>query len=278
MKFSNKSIRHVVFNVAVSASLCLFGQIASAQVKSFESIKSSGVIRIANTQTSPPWSGLDKSNQLVGYDVDVAREVAKRLGLKVEFVGDTWGNFVQGLKSGKYDLVMNDLTPTAERAKQVDFSRPYGVEDFRIWVNSNNNSVRSERDLKGKKVGVVSGTSNELWARTHLKDAVFVDYDADGLVFNDLANGRIDATIVSHFGGMAERDTNHLPVKEVGEPLTFQLSAAALNKGNTALQAAVNKALSDMIADGTINRLGKKWVGNDYDMVGYVKKAQAENN
>ncbi|WP_318835774.1 transporter substrate-binding domain-containing protein [Burkholderia cepacia] len=241
-------------------------------------MKSEGTIRIANTQTSPPWSALDNNNQPAGYDVDVAREVAKRMGLKVVFVGDSWNNFVQGLKSGKYDLVMCDLTPTSERAKQVDFSVPYGVEDFRIWVNEKNSTVRSPSDLAGKKVGVVTGTSNEVWSRSHLKNSIFVDYDNDGLLFSDLANGRIDATIQSHFGGLAQRDSNHLPVKEVGEPLTFQLSAAAMNKGNSALQNSVNRAVSEMLADGTIDRLGKKWVGSNYQMARYIKKAEEERN
>ncbi|MDN7591569.1 transporter substrate-binding domain-containing protein [Burkholderia seminalis] len=265
-------------SLALIFTASVAGQAANAQVKTFEAIKSEGTIRIANTQTSPPWSALDNNNQPAGYDVDVAREVAKRMGLKVVFVGDSWNNFVQGLKSGKYDLVMCDLTPTPERAKQVDFSVPYGVEDFRIWVNEKNSTVRSPSDLAGKKVGVVTGTSNEVWSRSHLKNSIFVDYDNDGLLFSDLANGRIDATIQSHFGGLAQRDSNHLPVKEVGEPLTFQLSAAAMNKGNSALQNSVNRAVSEMLADGTIDRLGKKWVGSNYQMARYIKKGEEERN
>nr|WP_084069567.1 transporter substrate-binding domain-containing protein [Paraburkholderia heleia] len=89
---------------------------------------------------------------------------------------------------------------------RVVHHRKNGVEDFRIWVNEKNSSVRSPSDLAGKKVGVVTGTSNEVWSRSHLKNSVFVDYDNDGLLFSDLANGRIDATIQSHFGGLAQRD------------------------------------------------------------------------
>lgn len=272
---SSKCMYYGLLSICMIGSLWLGGfQKANAQSSSLGDIRSNGVIRIANTQTSPPWSLIDSNNQPTGYDVEVAREVAKRIGVaKVEFVADTWSNFVEGLKTGKYDLVMNDLTPTPERAKQVDFSRAYGVEDFKIWVREGDGKINSLEDLAGKRVGVVSGTSNESWSRAHVAGATFVDYDNGALLFSDLAIGRIDATIDSHFGGLSEKQANHLPVKEVGHPLTFEMSAAAMRKGDQPLRDVVNKALASMLADGTIERLGKKWVGKDYDMVSYINQA-----
>ncbi|RXV68896.1 cysteine ABC transporter substrate-binding protein [Burkholderia stabilis] len=239
--------------------------------------RASGTLRVANTQSSPPWTLLDDHNQPAGYDVEVAREVGKRIGVKqVVFVADAYKNFVEGLKSAKYDLAMNDLTPTAERSKQVDFAKPYGVEDFRIFVRTDNTNIHGQADLKGKRVGVTTGSSNEAWARAHLKDADIRAYDNGGLVFNDLGSGRLDAVIISHFGGMKYANVNHLPVKEVGDPLIYQLSAPALAKGQPTLLAAVDKAIDDMTADGTLERLAKRWVGADYDMVGTIAKAKAQ--
>ncbi|NYH26661.1 ABC transporter substrate-binding protein [Paraburkholderia bryophila] len=239
--------------------------------------KASHVLRVANTQSSPPWSLLDDNNQPSGYDVAIAKEVGKRIGVpNVVFVADSFKNFVEGLKSAKYDLVMNDLTPTPERAKQVDFGDPYGVEDFRIFVRVENTDINGQATLKGKRVGVVTGSSNESWARAHLTDSDVRSYDNGGLVFNDLGSGRLDAVIISHFGGMKYANVNHLPVKEVGEPLIYQLSAPALAKGQPALLAAVNKAIAGMMADGTIAALGKKWVGANYDMVGTIAKARQQ--
>lgn len=239
--------------------------------------KAAGVLRVANTQSSPPWSLLDDHNQPAGYDVEIAREVGRRIGVpKVVFVADSFKSFVEGLKSGKYDLVMNDLTPTPERAKQVDFGTPYGVEDFRIFVRADDTAIKGRADLKGKRVGVTTGSTNESWSRSHLVDSDIRSYDNGGLVFNDLGSGRIDAVIISHFGGMKYANVNHLPVKEVGEPLIYQLSAPALQKNQTALRDAVNKAIAEMMTDGTIERLAKKWVGADYDMVGTIAKAKAQ--
>ncbi|PRE45400.1 ABC transporter substrate-binding protein [Burkholderia multivorans] len=239
--------------------------------------KASGVLRVANTQSSPPWSLLDDQNQPAGYDVEIAREVARRIGVpKVVFVADSFKNFVEGLKAGKYDLVMNDLTPTPERSKQVDFGSSYGVEDFRIFVRADNADIKGRADLKGKRIGVTTGSTNESWSRSHLTDSDIRTYDNGGLVFNDLGSGRIDAVIISHFGGLKYANVNHLPVKEVGEPLIYQLSAPALQKNQTALLDAVNKAIAGMMADGTIERLAKKWVGPSYDMVGTIAKAKAQ--
>jgi cystine transport system substrate-binding protein len=239
--------------------------------------RAAGVIRVANTQASPPWSLLDDKNQPAGYDVEVAKEVAKRIGVgRVEFVADLFKNFVEGLRADKYDLVMNDLTPTVEREKQVDFSAPYGVEDFRIFVKASNTDIKDKPDLKGKRIGVTAGTSNESWSRANLKDSEIVTYDNGGLVFNDIAIGRIDAVISSHFGGMKYVNVNKLPLKEVGPILTYQLSAAAMAKNQPALRQAVSKAINDMHADGTIDRLSKRWVGVSYDMSAEIAKAQKQ--
>lgn len=253
-------------------------QTASAKdVSVLEKIRSAGVIRIANTQTSPPWSMLGADNKPTGYDVAIALEVAKRMGVpKVDFVADSFKNFVAGLKADKYDLVMNDLTPTSERKMQVDFSDPYGVEMFRIFVHKNNTDITSRATLKGKRVGVSTGSSNESWARANLPGSDIRTYDNGALIFNDLAIGRIDAVIISHFGGMKYADANHVAVKEVGEPLTYQLSAAAMVKDRPALRHAVNSAIKSMMADGTIARLSREYVGKDYDMVGSIEKAQKE--
>lgn len=239
--------------------------------------RSAGVIRIANTQASPPWSMLDDKNQPAGYDVEVAREVARRIGVaKVEFVADQFKNFVEGLKAGKYELVMNDLTPTVEREKQVDFSVAYGLEDFRIFVRAANGDIKDRPDLKGKRVGVTAGTSNESWSRANLPGSEIVTYDNGGLVFNDLAIGRIDAVISSHFGGMKYATVNKLPIKEVGPILTYQLSAAAMAKNQPALREAVSKAVKDMHADGTIDRLSNRWLGVSYQMSVEVAKAEKQ--
>ncbi len=262
---------------AACAALAVLVPLSAHAADTLDRIRANGVIRVANTQSSPPWSFLDDQNQPAGYDVDMAHEVAKRLGVpKVQFVADSFKNFVAGLKTDKYDLVMNDLTPTAERLQQVDFSAPYGVEDFRIFVRQDNQTIHGSKDLDGKRIGVTTGSSNETWSRAHLPQAIVQGYENGSLIFADLGVGRIDAVIISHFGGLRYATARKLPIKEVGEPLTYQLSAAALRKDEPQLRDAVSKAIADMKADGTLQKLGQKWVGKDYDMVGSIAAAEAE--
>lgn len=267
--------RHALQSLLAVVALSSVCASSWAQTKDLlANARASGVIRVANTQASPPWSFLDDKNQPAGYDVEIAKEVAKRIGVaRIEFTADLFKNFVEGLKADKYDLVMNDMTPTTERMKQVDFSSPYGVEDFRIFVRNANTDIKDKPDLRGKRVGVTTGTSNESWARANLKESEIVTYDNGGLVFNDLAIGRIDAIISSHFGGMKYATVNKLAIKEVGPILTYQLSAAAMAKNQPALREAVNKAVADMHADGTIEKLSKRWVGVSYDMSAEIAKA-----
>lgn len=270
-------LRHFIQACLTAALLSTIASAVTAQnipADILSSARTSGVIRIANTQSSPPWSLLDDKLQPAGYDVEVAKEVARRIGVaKVVFVADSFKNFVEGLRAGKYDLVMNDLTPTPEREKQVDFAAPYGVEDFRIFVLANNTGIKDKPDLKGKKVGVTTGTTNESWARANLKESDIRAYDNGGFVFNDLGNGRVDAVISSHFGGMKYANVNKLPIKEVGPVLIYQLSAPAMVKGQQPLKEAVSKAIGEMLRDGTIDRLARRWVGSDFDMVGDIQRA-----
>ncbi|MCE0494729.1 transporter substrate-binding domain-containing protein [Vibrio salinus] len=260
-------------------SLCALGIVSSNTYadSSLQTLLDKGEVRIANTQASPPWSYINDQNQPDGYDVAMAKEVMKRIGIKhIVFVADSFKNFIEGLKTGKYDVVMNDLTPTAERDKQVDFTEPYGVEEFRIFVMDDNKDIHEQVNLAGKKVGATAGTTNESGSREHLTKSEVKAYENGGLVFSDLGNRRIDAVISSFFGGEKYRKANNLPIKAVGEPLTFQLSAAAVPEGDTSLKVAINKAIESMIKDGTIDKLSHKYIGPDYNMIDDIKKAKAE--
>lgn len=235
----------------------------------------SGTVRVANTQTSPPLSFINADNKPDGYDIAVAREIFKRLGVpNVEFVADKFSSFVQSIQTRKYDVVINGMTKTPDRAAVVDFTSPYGVEEFRIWVNAKNVDIQDVASLKGKKVGASLGTSNELWERQNLKESEILTYDAGGLLYNDLALGRLDAIIESYFTGKKMQEVNRLPIKLAGEPVAYSLGAAVVPKGADALRLAMNEAIAGMIADGTIARLAKQYLGDDYDVVGDLARSE----
>lgn len=258
--------------LALASSLCTAAYAASDE--SLSRLQQRGVVVVANTQTSPPWSYLGADGQPAGYDVAVAREVFRRVGVaRVEFVADKFKNFIEGIKTKKYDVVVNSMARTPEREKVVAFSTPYAVQDFRIWVSDKNTDIRDRATLKGKSVGASAGTANELWAKKNLPDSDVRGYEGAGFLFNDLVSGRLDSIIDSYFNGYKMKVNNRLPIKTVGDPLVYSLGAAVLPKESVALKAAMDKAIEEMIADGTLDKFGKQYVGADYDMVGNMKKA-----
>jgi cystine transport system substrate-binding protein len=272
-----RSLLHPNTAILLGLLTCLTMNTAVAETDdSLSKLRQSGVVRVANTQTSPPWSFIDEQNQPTGYDVVVAREIFKRIGIpKVEFVADKFTSFVDSIKTHKYDTVINSLANTPERAKIVDFTSPYSVQAFRIWVSERNDDIHDIPSLKGHSVGATSGTSNELWARNNLKESEIRTYEGAGLLYSDLVSGRLDSLIDSYFHGQKVKEANGLPVKVVGEPVTYSLGAAIVPKGADALREAMNKAIADMTADGTLQKLGKQYLGADYDVVGDMTKAKA---
>jgi len=239
-------------------------------------LRASGTMRVGITQTSPPWTYLGDDNKPAGYDVEVAKEVGRRIGVpNVVFVADTFKNFMEGLKADKYDFVFNDLAPTSERQRVVDFTEIYGVEDYRIVVRAGHRTIKGLDDLKGRTIGVTTATANEAWARANLPDTTIKGYDNGSFVFQDLGNGRVDATIISHFGGVHYAQATNLSVEEVGPALVFMPFAAALRKSEPSLKAAADEAIRAMISDGTIDAISRRLKGIDYAMTEGIARAKS---
>jgi L-cystine transport system substrate-binding protein len=223
--------------------------------------RSKGVLRVANTQANPPYSLVDKSTQVVGFDVDVANEIAKRLGIKkVEFVAGTFQTFIPGLQADKWDAVIAGLTVTDERKQQVDFSCPYQVNGVSIFVSGRTAGIATEADLAGKRVAVSAGSKQEEQARK-ISGAKVLTYDNSTLALKDVATGRADAYIGSKFTGAYLAEKNGLAVKPVEGYLSSEVNAMAFPKGQTELTSAANQALADMISDGTLSRMSREWLG-----------------
>lgn len=240
------------------------------------SVREKGVLRVSNTQANPPWNFVDGSNGLAGYDVEVAREVAKRLGVpKVEFVRGTFETFIAGLKADRYDIVIAGQTITDERKKQVDFSRPSQVNGVGIIVAADNSTVQGTDDLAGATVAVSSGTTQEQMVKEDYPKASVKTYKNATLGLKDVVAGRADAMIVSAFQGTFLAENNNLAVKRVGDLINTEVNAMTFRKGEPKFKDAVDKALNSMIEDGTLTRISKKWLGG-LDMAEQLGKLPSE--
>ena len=231
-----------------------------------EQIRADGVLRVANTQANPPYSFVDESNNVVGFDVDVAEEIASRIGIdEVEFIVGTFQTFIPGLQSDKWDVVVSGLTITEERQEQVDFSCPYQVNDVAIFVAQGVEGIEEEADLAGRRIAVTAGGTQEEQAN-QIEGAMVLTYDNATLALSDVAAGRADAYIGSKFTGAYLADQNNLDVSPAEGYLSREINAMAFPKGQEELIAAADEALAEMIDDGTLSDISREWLGG-LDMV-----------
>jgi len=231
-----------------------------------EQIRADGVLRVSNTQANPPYSFVDESNNVVGFDVDVAEEIASRIGIdEVEFIVGTFQTFIPGLQSDKWDVVVSGLTITEERQEQVDFSCPYQVNDVAIFVAQGVEGIEEEADLAGRRIAVTAGDTQEEQAN-QIEGATVLTYDNATLALSDVAAGRADAYIGSKFTGAYLADQNNLDVSPAEGYLSREINAMAFPKGQEELIAAADEALAEMIDDGTLSDISREWLGG-LDMV-----------
>ncbi|MGE7924844.1 substrate-binding periplasmic protein [Viridibacillus arvi] len=262
MKKSN-----IFFAFAATAALIL-GACGNSETKkennnTLSAIQEKGEMTVGIMGTYAPYNFMNKDKEYTGFDVDIAKELAKRLDVKAKFVAQDFSGLIPGLQKGKYDALLSQVTITPDREKQVDFTAPYITNDVKVIVKEDNTSIKSVEDFKGKKIGVGLGTNDEAFLRNELMPKVgdfkINTYDDVITTLKDLDAGRVDATINNVYALKPIIEKNGFKVKAVGEPIKSDQAAVAVKKGNKELVEAMNKALADMKKDGTYKEIFVKW-------------------
>lgn len=227
-----------------------------------EQIKADGVIKIGTEGTYAPFTFHDKDGKLTGFDVEIAEEVAKRLGVKAEFIETKWDGMFAGLDSKRFDAVANEVTIREDRIAKYDFSEPYIVSKAVLIVHNDNTDIKSFDDLKGKKSGQTLTSNFGELAKS--LGAELVQVDGFNQSVDLLTSKRIDATINDSLSYLDfKKQKPDAPIKVVARQDTADQAAILFNKGNKELVDAVNKALADMKSDGTYLKISEKWFGED---------------
>jgi cystine transport system substrate-binding protein len=229
-----------------------------------DTAKARGTLRIAMEGTYPPFNFKEpKTGQLAGYDVDVAKALAARLGLKPEFVTTEWSAILAGLASGKYDVIVSQVGITAKREQTFDFSQPYTWSSPQLVVRRNESvAYASLADLKGKAIGVGQGSVYEQQVKT-VPGIVVKSYPAAPENLQDLAFGRIDAALNDSLMVAYLLKNSQLPIKAGARVGTPQRMGIPFRKGNPKFKAAVDQALAGLQQDGSLKALSIKWFGSD---------------
>ena len=235
-----------------------------APLNKLDSIQKSGKLVVALEGAWQPWSYHDSSDTLVGYDVEVSRAIAEKLGVEPEYVESDWDSLFAGLDAGRFDIVCNGVEVTDERAKTYDFTTPYGYIHTALAVRKDNEDIKSFEDLKGKT------TANSL-ASTYMELAESYGATVQGIdtleeTIQLLTAGRIDATL--------NADVSFYDYLNVHPDADFKLVAQTedashvaipVRKGDdsASLLEAINTAIEELHADGTLKALGEKYFGQD---------------
>ena len=199
----------------------------------------------------------EEKGKLTGFDIEIGEAIADKMGLEANPVTNPFETIMQGLIGEKYDAIIGSMAYTKERAKQVNFTEPYYYSGGMIFVSEDNEDIKSEDDLKGKKIGVVAQSTYEKPAQTLSDDIQY--YSSDVVALKDLTiEGRLDAVITADIVGYEAID-NDFKIKEVGKPLWVEQPSIAVRPDNDALREAIDKALKEIIEDGTYDKISKKW-------------------
>jgi cystine transport system substrate-binding protein len=230
---------------------------------SLAAVKKAGVLTVGTEGTYRPFSFHEGgSGELTGYDVEVAKAVADKLGVKAKFEETQWDGIFAGLEAGRFDTIGNQVTINPERSAKYDFSEPYTVSTGVIVVPDGDNSISSFKDLAGKTTAQ-SLTSN--WYTLAQDSGATVEgVEGWAQAVALVEQGRVDATINDKLTWLDyKKDKGANGLKVAAETTDKSESAFAFKKGSTSLKDAVDKALDDLRADGTLATISTKYFGED---------------
>ena len=227
-------------------------------------IQATGKLVVALEGAWQPWSYHDESDTLVGYDVEVSRAIAEKLGVEPEYVESDWDSLFAGLDAGRFDIVCNGVEVTDERAKTYDFTTPYGYIHTALAVRKDNEDIKSFEDLKGKT------TANSL-ASTYMELAESYGATVQGIdtleeTIQLLTAGRIDATLnadVSFYDYLNVHPDADFKLVAQTEDASHVAIPVRKGDASASLLEAINTAIEELRADGTLKALGEKYFGQD---------------
>jgi polar amino acid transport system substrate-binding protein len=255
------------------AALCLaaFSAAAFAADTSLKTVKDKGKLVLGLDDSFPPMGFRDENNEIVGYDIDLAKEAAKRLGVQLVTQPIDWNAKEQELNTGKIDCIWNGFTITDERAKAMAFTKPY-LKNAQVVVVKKGSGYASLASLKGKKVGLQAGSSaaDALEAakdfRASLKQVVEFKDNLTALM--DLESKGVDAVVMDLIVANDNIKRSGKGFAVLPESLAPENYGVGFRKGDLALRDAVQATLEAMAKDGTIAKITTKWFGSDISVVG----------
>ncbi|MBV8911083.1 MAG: transporter substrate-binding domain-containing protein [Gammaproteobacteria bacterium] len=239
-------------------------------------VRSSGVLNDVLLNTYPPFGFIDSNNRLAGFDVDVAKAFARKLGVTLRLGTPAWESIVSGHWQGRWDICICSLSPTAARARVLSFPIRYYSSPAVLTVHQREQHIRTVADISGKRVGVGLGSSYESYAaralvipgappiRYPFHDVLVIPGD-ETINFRNLALGpgvRLDA-VISDLATARQAIASTHALKIVGPPLYAEPNVIATDKGDPEWDRTVADTIRALRADGSLARISRQWFGQD---------------
>ncbi len=267
-----------IFSFLVQTSVFVASLVGGAAYagETLDRVRSKGEVVDVLVNDYPPFGFINEKNELDGFDVDVAKAFADKLGVKLKLETPGWETIISGKWAGRWDVAISSATPTEERAKVVDFPVVYYSVPAVLVVNKDEENIKSIADISGKRVGVGTGSSYEAYVNRNFaipgqpaiqfpfKDVQAVPGD-ETVNFQNLALGagvRLDAIVASLGTAQGQIDATEA-LKVVGEPLFAEPNAVVTDKGDPEWDAEVKRVITELRADGTLGKISQKWFGVD---------------
>jgi len=225
--------------------------------------KGKDTFSIALTGKYPPFSFYSGTGELTGFDIDVAREISRKLGRKPVIITTEWDGILAGLLVKKYDAIIGSMAVTPTRAEKVHFSTPYYVSGAQLFIQEKDRGeINGIGDLYGRKVGVGLGETYEHYLRENHPEIKVVPYRSTVDIFQDMLNGRIQGFVSDRLVGMYQIRQGEMPFVPAGPLLYEEKMAIPVTRDNRELLEKINRALARMREEGVLRRLHRKWFGD----------------
>ncbi|NLG85541.1 MAG: basic amino acid ABC transporter substrate-binding protein [Firmicutes bacterium] len=221
--------------------------------------KKNNVLKVGSDCTYPPME-FQEGDEIKGFDIDLIKAIAEEMGREVEIVNVGWDGIIPGLINGNYDVLISAMTITEERQAQINFSDPYFTAGQLILVRADDDRIKSDKDLVGKKVGVQTGTTGDITVSA-MEGVTVVRFNTNPDAVQELRNGGVDAVVADSTTLMWEA-TKDEKLKLVSRtPFSEEYYGIGVKKGNDKLLNEINRALATIKKNGKYDEIMEKWFG-----------------
>ncbi len=233
---------------------------------SLQKVKEKGYFIVGLDDQFPPMGFRGQDNEITGFDIDLAKEAAKRLGVKVQFKPVVWDGIIMSLNRGDIDVIWNGLTITDERSRQILFSKAY-LNNRQIIIVKNDSTAKNLSDLKEKTIGLQRGSSSEKALASNASFSKSIKgvkkFESNTLALMDLAAGRIDAVVIDEIVGRWNMAIKPGVYRVLDEDLGKELYGVGIRKSDETFKAELDRVLDEIKNDQVGEEISKKWFGTN---------------